>query len=131
LIWDGARGQVVQDTIANQDMHSLLAHYQKIGMKVLSKECSKCKAERRNNTPVQKHECPENYSGSSKSIKVQAIYEMAVEAWESGSHAFGTIVSNNNTTMKAQLKHLFKCLIEARKMNKTDWPRKKRRSEEE
>jgi len=64
-------------------------------------------------------------------MEVQAIFQMTIEAWESETRSLGTIVSNNNTTMKAQLKHLFKCLIEARKMNKTDWPRKKRRSEEE
>jgi len=70
-------------------------------MKVLSKECSKCKAARRNGTPVQKHKCPENCSGSSKSMIVTAIFQMTVQALESGTYALGTIVSDNNTTMKA------------------------------
>ena len=70
-------------------------------MKVLSKEYSLCKAARRHNKPVGKHKCQKNYSGSSKSMEIQATLKMKMEAWESESHASGTIVSDNDTTMKS------------------------------
>ena len=77
------------------------------------------------NTPVSKHKCPKNYEGPSKSMEVQAILELTIEAWESGIYAIGTIVSDDDTTMKAQLKHSYKQLIAANKMTNESWPRNK------
>ena len=93
-----------------------------IGLRVLSKECGKCKMAQRMNTPVSKHKCPKNYEGPSKSMEVQAILELTIEAWESGIYAIGTIVSDDDTTMKAQLKHSYKQLIAANKMTNESWP---------
>ena len=84
-----------------------------VGMRVLSKECTLCKIAQQNTKPVVKHECPANYVGSSKSMEVQAIYEMVLQAWKSNVYYIGTIVSDNDTTMKAQLKHSYKDMIEA------------------
>ena len=58
-------------------------------------------------------------------MEVQAIYKIVVEGWNSNVYFIGTIVSDDDTTMKAQLKHSFKKLIEANQMRKEDWPRTK------
>ncbi len=58
-------------------------------------------------------------------MEVQAIYKLVIEVWDTGIYCLGTIVSDNDTTMKAQLKHSFKELIDAKRMCKTDWPRTK------
>ena len=60
-------------------------------------------------------------------MEAQAIFEMAIEAWESENYTLGTMVAGNSTIMKTTLKHSFKFLIEARKMNRKEWTRTKGR----
>jgi len=98
----------------------------KIGIQVLSKECSIYKAARRLTKSVETHEFTANYNDSYKSMEVQECFQMTIEAWESETYAIGTIVSNDDTTMKTQLKHSLKPLIESEEKNKDQWPKTKR-----
>ena len=105
--------------------HALLvgARLKKIvAMRVFSKDCAICKSCQKTNKPLQTHDCPKNYTGSSKSMEVEAIFQLVLEAWEN-NWAVGVIVSDDDTTMKSHLTHGYKDLIAAGKMRPEDWPR--------
>ena len=109
----------------SRSAHAMLVggHTRKvIGMKVMSKECTKCDGTKKHGKEPEEHACPKNFQGSSKSMEVQAIYEMTVDAWDNRGFAIGTIVSDDDTTMKSHLKHSYQELIKAGQMKKEEWP---------
>ena len=69
----------------SMSVHALIigALYKKIiGFRVLSEDCSACRFSEKTNKLVPKHDCPKNYVGSSKSMEVEAIFQLKIEAWE-------------------------------------------------
>jgi len=90
--------------------------------KCQSKCCSLCDKEE-NKTEVPPHECPKNHNGSSKSMESEAIFQMAKEGFYDQGYSISTIISDDDSTMKANLKHSFKDKIEAGLMRVEDWPR--------
>ena len=54
-------------------------------------------------------------------MEVTAIKQMVIAAWEEDNYGIGIIVSDDDTTMKSHLKHSFKALIEAGKIQASDW----------
>ena len=91
--------------------------------KCISKQCSKCCIAKKKNTPPPEHECPRNHEGSSKSMEVEAIYRMTIESFRHHNYHLHTIIADDDTTMKSNLRHSYQDLIEARKMLLEDWPR--------
>ena len=59
------------------------------------------------------HDCPEKYSGPSKSMETEENFQLVVDVYNVKNYTVGTIVSYDNTTMKTHLKHGFKELIKA------------------
>ena len=66
---------------------------------VFSKECNICKAAKRQNKKPRKYDCPENYSGYSKSIETETIFQLVIEAYNVSNYIVGTIVSDDDATM--------------------------------
>ena len=89
--------------------------------RVLSKCCSKCSIAKRENRTPPKHECPQNHIGSSKSMECEAIYRMVIEAYDKLHYTIGTIISDDDSTMKSNLKHSFDEKIKKGLMSKSDW----------
>ena len=73
-------------------------------------------------TPPIEQECPKNHDGSSKSMEVEAIFRMALESFNDHCYHLATIVADDDTTMKSNLKHSYEKLIEAGKMLLENWP---------
>ena len=51
------------------------------------------------------HECPKNHVGSSKSMETEAIFRMANEAYDELGYTLSTIILDDDSTTKANLKH--------------------------
>mmetsp|Transcript_22377 Transcript_22377/g.32687 ORF Transcript_22377/g.32687 Transcript_22377/m.32687 type:complete len:274 (+) Transcript_22377:1478-2299(+) len=94
-------------------------------MKVMSKECTKCDGAEKLGKEPEEHAHPKNVQGSSKSMEVQAIYKVTVDVWDNCGFAIGTIVSDDDTTMKSHLKHCYQELIKAGQIKKEEWPKTK------
>ena len=92
----------------------------------LSKCCSTCdKAKKKNVTPKQ-HECPRNHDGSSKSMETEAIFRMVKDACYQKNYTIATIISDDDSTMKANLRHSLKEKVSAGLMEKNEWPKTKK-----
>ena len=70
---------------------------------VLSKKCNICST---SNPPTQ-HKCPKNYDGSSKGMEAEGSLRLCKRAWER-RYTIGIIVSDDDSTMRAILKHSHK-----------------------
>ena len=46
-----------------------------------------------------------NYEGPSKSMEVEAILQLTIEFWDEKNASIGTIAVDDDTTMKAHLRH--------------------------
>ena len=68
------------------------------------KVCNICKQARIKNLTPKKHYCTKNWEGASKSMKSSVILEICVRAPSRGYHV-GVIISDDDTTMRAHLKH--------------------------
>ena len=90
---------------------------------VLSKQCSKCSIAAAMKRSAEEHECPKNHTGSSKSMECEAIFRMVKEAYYKHKYSISTIISDDDSTMKSNLKHSFEKKIEAGKMKKSEWPK--------
>ena len=89
----------------------------------LSKCCRICDRDTENQkTP---HECPKNHNGSSKSMETEAIFQMVKEGFYQHGYSISTIISDDDSTMKANLKHSLKEKVEEGLMREEDWPRTK------
>ena len=94
-----------------------------IGFKVLSKHCNECNALERKNLPNTPHECSKNHVGTSKSMETEAIFRLVTEAYFDRCFCVGVIISDDDSTMKANLKHSWQEKVEAGLMSRADWPR--------
>ena len=70
-----------------------------------------------------KHECMKNHDGSSKSMECEAILKMVVEAFLEQEFMVGTIVADDDTTMKKTLRHNYKENVRLGLLEKEDWPK--------
>ena len=76
-----------------------------IGMVPYSKACRKCDAADKRGEEAEEHECPKNFEGSSKSMEVSVILKMVEDAFYNRFFIIYVIVSNNESTKRAVLKH--------------------------
>ena len=58
------------------------------------------------------HECPKNHLGSSKSMECEAIFRMVLEAHRDLNYTIAVIISDDDSNMRANLKHSYKELVE-------------------
>lgn len=86
-----------------------------INFRCMSKCCIRCTKAEKNNVPVEAHECPRNHAGSSKSMETEAIFRMVKEATYSHGYHIFTIISDDDSTMKSNLKHSYKELVSKKK----------------
>ena len=104
-----------------------------IGFKSMSKECLVCsdfekKKKDEEGQPVNppEHECTKNHDGSSKSMECEAILKIVVEAFLEREFMVGTIVADDDTTMKKTLRHNYKDNVRLGLLQKEDWPKNKK-----
>ena len=88
----------------------------------LSKCCSICYYADTNKVEPPTHECPKNHDGSSKSMETEAIFRMVLQARYEQGYTIGTIISDDDSSMKANLKHSLKAKMSAGLMELKDWP---------
>ena len=67
--------------------------------------------------------CTKNHHRSSKSMEVDAIYNLIVNLWDHKQVGICCIVSDDDTTMHVHLKHSWRDKIMAKKMREDEWPR--------
>ena len=78
----------------------------------MSKQCTKCFAAKEiKETPIP-HECPQNHEGSSKSMEVEGIFRIIQESFYDHRYQLAVIVSDDDSTMKSNLKHSFQQKID-------------------
>ena len=92
----------------------------------LSKVCARCSRAIKDNIVVEDHECPRNHDGSSKSMETEAIFQMVTEASHDLNYTVGTIISDDDSTMKSNLKWSYQEMIDKNKMKLEDWPKTKK-----
>ena len=76
-----------------------------IGMVLYYKACRKCDSAEKKGEEAEEHECPNNFEGSSKSMEASAILKMVEDAYYNRFFIIDVIVSNDDSTMRAVLKH--------------------------
>ena len=91
-----------------------------VAVKTYSRSCVICDQE--GLTPVD-HECPRNHDGTPKSMEVRGIVEIFTEFWDQKKIGIKTIISDDDSTMRSQLKNRYLDLIAAGRMHERDWPR--------
>ena len=94
--------------------------------RVMSKHCSKCRIAANNQLIAVPHECPKNHIGSSKSMECEAIFRMVVDAFNNLGYTIAVIVSDDDSTMKSNLRHSFEEKIKAGLISIDEWPRTKK-----
>ena len=76
-----------------------------IGMILYSRACRKCDAAEKRREESEEHEFPKNFKGSSKIKEAFAILKMVEDAFYNHLFIIDAIVSDNDRTMRAVLKH--------------------------
>ena len=78
-----------------------------IGIIVYAMKCTKCHASHKNCSPVEEHDCPLNYVGSSKGMEATSALEMVTVIFtEHNGHIFVfAVVSDDDSTMRAKVSH--------------------------
>ena len=76
-----------------------------IVMVLYYKSCRNCDAAEKRGEEAEEHECPNNFEGSSKSMEASAILKMVEDAFYNRFFIVDVIVSNDDSTMRAVLKH--------------------------
>ena len=66
---------------------------------------------------------PKNHAGSSKSIETEEIFQTVQQVWSYQGYCIVAIISNDDLTMKSNLKHSFKEKIVQGLMKTIDWPK--------
>ena len=79
-----------------------------IGTVLYSKACQKCDAAKKRGEESEEHKCPKNFEGSSKSMEASTILNMVEDAFYNRFFIIDVIVSNDDSTMRAVLKHPYK-----------------------
>ena len=74
-------------------------------MVLYSKAFRKCDAARKGREEAEEHECPKNFEGSSESMEASAVLKMVEDAFYNRFFIIDVIVSNDDSTMRAVLKH--------------------------
>ena len=74
-------------------------------MILYSKSCRKCDAAEKRGEEAEEHECPKNFEGSSKSMEASDILKMVEDALYNLFFIIYAIVSDNDSTIRAVLKH--------------------------
>ena len=74
-------------------------------MVLYSKACRKCESAEKKGEEAEEHEYPKNFEGSSKSMEAVAILKMVEDAYYNRFFIIDVIVSGNDSTMRAVLKH--------------------------
>ena len=64
--------------------------------------------------------------GSCKSMECKAILDLVKEAYFEQNFVVGTVVADDDTTMKKILQHNYKKQVEDGKLDKKDWPLNKK-----
>ncbi len=96
-----------------------------LNYRCMSKSCRKCFLSKRTKIEVE-HECPKNHEGSSKSMECEAIFQIVKESFYDHGYTCKIIVSDDDSTMKSNLKHSFAEKVEKGVMKIDEWPRTKR-----
>ena len=76
-----------------------------VGMVFYYKACRKCDSTEKRGKESEEHECPNNFDGISKSMEASAILKMVEDALYNHFFIIDVIVSDDDSTMKAVLKH--------------------------
>ena len=84
-------------------------------------KCSKICAQAERTKVLVDHKCPKNHDDSSKSMETEAIYQMVKDAYYNCRYTCSIIVSNDDSTMKSNLKHSYKEKVEAELISKEQW----------
>jgi len=66
--------------------------------------------------------CPKNHDGSSKAMESKGIFDLFVDLWRNKNIAIGEIVSDDDSSMRSQLRHSYKELVNAGRLSSDDWP---------
>ena len=82
----------------------------------MSKCCTKCTIAEQIKQEAPKHECPRNHSGSSKSMECEAIWLMVKDSFYNQQFTCAVIVSDDDSTMKSNLKHSWEEKVNKGKM---------------
>ena len=56
-------------------------------------------------------------------MECEGIFRMVVQAHDELGYTIGTIISDDDSTMKSNLRHLFKEKVELGLMCEADWPK--------
>ena len=88
-------------------------------------DCAICKVAKQHNKVPANYECAKNYKGPSKSMEGEAILQLTIEFWDEKNTSIGTIVADNDTTMKLRLTHFWKELCNSGILKKSDWSKTK------
>ena len=88
--------------------------------KVLSKYCQICLVAEKNNRVVEPHKCPKNHVGSSKLMECEAMYHMVCKVPKKYNYIIDTIIFDDYSTMKANLKYSLEERVKQGKMSKSD-----------
>ena len=75
--------------------------------KLFCRRCRFCENAKRKNVAVKPHKCVQNYptDQSSKSMEAAAILDMAIHSAAQMKFVVSTIVSDDDSTMRAHLRH--------------------------
>ena len=95
-------------------------------MSLYSKCCTICenrKYKLEDAPPIPDHPCVKNHDGSSKSMESRGIYDLFVDLWENKKVQIGKVVSDDDCSMRAQMRHSYADLIAAGLMKKEDHPK--------
>ena len=101
--WDGRRDHLGGDMTPPVDIGARSKGI--IGMVLYSKACWKCDDADKRGEEAEGHECPNNFEGSSKSMEASVILKMVENAFLNCFFVIDIIVSDNDRTMRAVLKH--------------------------
>ena len=98
-----------------------------LAVKTYSRSCVVCNISRIKPPPPH-NECPKNHEGTPKSMEVRGIVEIFIEFWNEKRVGIETIISDDDSTMRSQLKNKYADLIAAGKLTDEQWPRYKGRN---
>ena len=76
-----------------------------IGMVLYYNSCRKCDTAEKRGEEAEEHECPKNFEGSSKIMEASYILKMVEDAFYNRLFIIDGIVSDDDSTMRAVLKH--------------------------
>ena len=97
-----------------------------VGIVLFSKQCSVCDAPKNKNKSVSEvpaHICVKNHDGSSKAMESRGIHYLFVDFWENKKVWIKTIVSDDDSSMRSQMRHSYRELINNQMMTESEWPK--------